>query len=373
MDQQLAEVRRMHAERAARQKREQESGDAEMTDEKTVKKGKVIGGKYFANPPGQMTMRELGEIINRYQRVHRQKKSEVVDKIEVDSDTAMFFQSFLRQRDFSVQRMAYMYGTVEGTTVRCHCCYEPEQESRATSYTPLEDDRLAKVDGIAALMGLRRVGVLVSAPPATPSDPVLTAAEVLLTAQQQAEHGAHCCLIQVRLSEDRSEVKVEAYQASSQCVDIYKEGTLSPHPTDPKLVMSERELEAVKEIDRDSAGHKAMVVSKSATHEVDSVWFTVPVPIGGFESDVVGNRFIRLNRPGEVPPTWENVKIFLKDPKRSGKSFAEAVRDFHLIVFLSGWFDIKREMPGFVAAMVSRNPSDMAGYEHTIKAYAGMI
>eukprot|EP01064_Diplonema_japonicum_P020554 TRINITY_DN3014_c1_g1_i1.p1 TRINITY_DN3014_c1_g1~~TRINITY_DN3014_c1_g1_i1.p1 ORF type:complete len:385 (+),score=69.99 TRINITY_DN3014_c1_g1_i1:59-1156(+) len=365
----MAEIRRMHAERAKMQRKQE---DTEMKGgEPAAKKGKVIGGKYFANPPKQIGMKEYESLINRYQRIQRQKKC-AIEKIEVDSDTVMFFQSFLRAREFKVQRIAYMYGTVEGGLVKCHCCYEPEQESSQDGYKVLPDNRLAKADGIAALFGLQRVGVLVSAPPATPSDPVLTAEEVLLVANDQAKHGSHCCLVQVRLSEDLSEVKVEAYQASAQCVEIYKEGTLSANPKDTKLVTSERELEAVQEESQGSSGHKALV-SKQPTHHVDTAWFTVPVPIGGFESTVVSNRFIRLNRPGEIPPTWENVKIFLKDPRRAGKAFAEQVRDYQLILFLSNWFDVKQEMPAFVAAAMASDPHAMSGFETTIKAYAGMI
>ena len=244
MDKQLAEIRKLHAERAAKQKREGPAAGAAAAD--TKEKGKVIGGRYFANPPKQLGMKEYEAIVNRYQRVQRQKKSETVTKVELDSDTVDMFQSFLRRRNFDIQRVGYVYGTVKEGVVKVHACYEPDQHSTEKEYTIQEDKRLPKVDAIAQLLGLQRVGVLVSALPASPEDPVLTAKEVLLCAEQQAKHGLHCSLIQVRIGADH-EIHVEAYQVSTQCVDIYKEGTLSAHEN-PKFVHSERELEAVQEV-----------------------------------------------------------------------------------------------------------------------------
>eukprot|EP01061_Rhynchopus_euleeides_P046826 TRINITY_DN9076_c1_g1_i1.p1 TRINITY_DN9076_c1_g1~~TRINITY_DN9076_c1_g1_i1.p1 ORF type:complete len:370 (+),score=156.67 TRINITY_DN9076_c1_g1_i1:56-1165(+) len=369
MDKQLAEIRKLHAERAARQRREEKDGSAAPAGP-PVKKGKVIGGKYFATPPQQLGMKDYEAIVNRYQRILRQKKSEVVTKVEVDADTADLFQSFLRARGFAFLRAGILYGTVKDGVVHCHSCYEPEQECKAKELKLLEDKRLHKVDSIAQLLGLQRVGILVSAPYATPDDPVLTAQEVLLCAEQQAKYGDHCCLVQVRVGQDMQSINVEGYQVSSQCVDIYKEGTLS-RGENPKFVHSERELEAVQEQARDHGG-KAMV-TKESTYDVDTVWFTVPIPIGGFQSEVVTNRFIRANRPGDMPPTWENVKIYLQDPKRRNKPFVEQVADFHLLVFLSDALDIKTDMPALIEGILKKDSDAIQGYETIIKSGCRML
>ena len=242
MQEQLAEIRRQHAERNARQKAE---GTAPAAPKE--KKGKVIGGKYFSDPPKQIQMKEYEEIVNKYQRIMRQKKSDTVTKVEVDSDTADMFQSFLRTRNFSFLRAAILYGTVKDGVSHVHTCYEPEQECKPDHLKLLPDSRIEKADKVAKLLGLQRVGLMVSAPYASPEDPVLTAQEVLLCAEQQAKYGHHCCLVQVRIGQDQQSINVEGYQVSKQCVDIFREGTLSEGAT-PKFVHSERELEAVQEV-----------------------------------------------------------------------------------------------------------------------------
>ena len=252
MDAQLAEVRRMHRERAEKQ-RLQEKEEANNPSKPAPKKGKVIGGKYFANPPKQIGMKEYEELINKYQRIQVQKGSHL-KRFDLDEDAASFFQSFLRRMDFGLMRAAIMYGTVNDGVVSCHCCYEPEQIGSPRGYKFTEDKLLPKVDNIAKLLGYQRVGMLVSYLSTSPDDPILTASEVILAAEQQALYGSHCCLIQMRVlleggvnSHDAA-AEFDAYQASHQGTEIWKEGILSPHPEDPKLVCSEREMEAVQKV-----------------------------------------------------------------------------------------------------------------------------
>eukprot|EP01062_Namystynia_karyoxenos_P056473 TRINITY_DN47431_c0_g1_i1.p1 TRINITY_DN47431_c0_g1~~TRINITY_DN47431_c0_g1_i1.p1 ORF type:complete len:412 (+),score=167.17 TRINITY_DN47431_c0_g1_i1:96-1238(+) len=370
---QLAEVRRRRAQECAQQRAEEKAQEAAGAPAPEAKKtGKVIGGKYFANPPQQMGMKELEEIVNRYQRVQRQKDP-TVQKFGMDTDSADFFQSFLRRRQFQLMRYGIMYGKVAGGVVQCHSIYEPEQHGGPTDFEPQPDKHQEEVDKLASLLGLQRVGVITSAPPLSADAPILSAREVLLCAEQQAKFGPHCCIVQIRLGEDGQELRVEAYQTSSQCVDIYKEGTLSMHPEKRGVVHSERQLEAVQE---EGSGAKRAMVSKQPTFDVDTLWFTVPVPITSFTAPHISNRFVRLNRPGEEPPVWENVKVFLQDPKRKDKPFVEQLGDFHLLVFVAthlanlSWRD---DWPIITKAVLEKDSSGKVdGYMFMIKHLAGM-
>eukprot|EP00659_Diplonema_papillatum_P020449 gene20449-31483_t len=246
MDKKLAEIRKIHEARARKQEEEEKKNGG--SEEKTVKpKGKVIGGKYFENPPNQFTLKEYNAIVDKYQRIKRQAKA-LVTKIEIDDDAARMFQSYLVRTNFARLRYGVMYGTVDKeNVVRCHAVYEPEQTGDATHFERLPDKRLDKIDGLAALLGWQRVGLLVSSPPINPSDPVITGQEAILCAEEQAKYGPHCCIIQMRPKmEGERDMVTEAYQVSQQMVDIYREGTLSPG-SQRQNVHSARELEAVLE------------------------------------------------------------------------------------------------------------------------------
>ena len=114
-------------------------------------------------------------------------------------------------------------------------------------------------------------------------------------------------------------------------------------------------------------------MSKESTYDVDTVWFTVPVPIGGFTSDRIGNRFIRPTRPGDAPPTWNNVKIFLQDAKRRARPFTEQMADFPLLLFLADSLDVNREMPVLIDAIVKKDNEAIQGYETLIKGQCGLL
>lgn len=377
---QMAEIRRRRAAECAEQRKEEKAaaargdaaggGGAGAAAGAPKSSGKVIGGKYFASPPQQLGMKEYEAIVNRYQRIQRQKKA-TVEKFCLDHESADFFQSFIRMREFKLMRYGVIYGTVQGAVVQGHCIYEPEQHGNETTFTPLEDRRLEKIDKLTELLGLRRVGVITSAPQLALDKPILSAQEVLLCAEQQARFGMHCCLVQMRMDESGTELRVEAYQVSEQCVDIFKEKTLSVHPTSLGVVHSERELEAILE---EGSGAKKAMVSKKATHDVDTIWFTVPVPIGTAEQDLFGNRFIRLNRPGQEPPMWQNVRTFLEDPKRRNKPFVQQLSDFHLLVFLTTMegFCWKSDWPAICAAVRTKDQERAEGFSLMIKSQAGM-
>ena len=114
------------------------------------------------------------------------------------------------------------------------------------------------------------------------------------------------------------------------------------------------------------------MVSKEPTRSVDSVLFTVNVPITSFKAPI-GNRFIRISRPGEAPPDWSNVRLFLSSEDRKAKPFVEQVADFHLLVFLAAKCFEDLDMKHLIQAILSKDHVAIEGFETLIKSGCGML
>mmetsp|Transcript_8145 Transcript_8145/g.25409 ORF Transcript_8145/g.25409 Transcript_8145/m.25409 type:complete len:105 (+) Transcript_8145:179-493(+) len=97
---------------------------------------------------------------------------------------------------------------------------------------------------------------------------------------------------------------------------------------------------------------------------------TAYVAVEAFQSDIIGNRFVRISRPGEAPPTFANLRRFFDDPKRKSLPLVEQLRDFHVLVFLMETvFDWKCDMPRIAQAVVTRDKNGIAAYETVLREY----
>jgi nuclear protein localization family protein 4 len=329
---QLALLRKEQAKRYAEHgpvSMEGSSSCCSVTDNVVHKKrGKVVCGKYFENPPMKLTMPEMEHLLNMYVRIAPQKEP-TISQVRMDSDSAEFFQAFLQRSQFCIQRYGLMFGTYEQQdhSVTVDCIYEPKQSAVGiSSYQEINDSIM--IDQLLSLtkaFGLQLVGWIFSHP--LDRDYVLSGAEVLKTADLMSKYGNHCVVISVSPREDATTTDFHPYQVSTQCATIYKEGTLSAKPTAPNMIHSERELEAVNE-----AKSNATHVLRHPTHDVDAVLFILPLPIVGYRSQVTRNRFSRINRPDHRPTLTDDVHKLLQN--RSTEPFYQVLNDFHLLVFL---------------------------------------
>eukprot|EP01012_Entosiphon_sulcatum_P016401 TRINITY_DN21320_c0_g1_i1.p1 TRINITY_DN21320_c0_g1~~TRINITY_DN21320_c0_g1_i1.p1 ORF type:complete len:439 (-),score=80.23 TRINITY_DN21320_c0_g1_i1:6-1301(-) len=350
MDSELRLIR----EEQARRFREQQQAGPPAAAPAPKPKGRVVCGKWFDNPPHQLDVRKMEELLNVYTRIKPQSEP-LITTVNLDTDSGTFFGSFLQRAEFRIQRFGLLFGSVDWATktVTVDCIYEPAQQGTPAGFAELPDPVLPTAEALANKMGLICVGWIFSHP-LNRGDYFLTAAEVLKTAELTAKYGLHCVVLGIRqVQEDTLDVTADPFQVSTQCVEIYKERTLSPHPTEAHLIHSERELEAVKEQQPSNGGGKAPVL-RNSTHDVNTILFTVAVGLLPTQSTITGNRFSRLNRPDHLPTLQGDVRNVLQ--QRSSQPYYQAINDFHLLLFLivKNVINIETDVPIIVNAIQSK-------------------
>ena len=327
-----------------------------------------MGGKWFANPPQKLTMKDLEALLSVYVRVAPQKEA-FVSQIKLDTDSAEFFQSFLVRADFKVQRCGLMFGSFneQNHTVTVDCIYEPRQASGPAEWEELEDALLPCVIGLAKKFGLAPVGWVFSYK-SDRGDFALSAKEVLKTASLAAQYGDHCVAVGVTNIPGTTQSDFQTYQVSHQIVQIYKEGTLSPNPKEPHLIHSERELEAVQE-ESDKTGKSHVV--REATNDIDTALVTIPVPVAAHKSEVYRNRFSRLNRPDHRPTLQADVKNVLQS--RSAEPFWQIISDFHLLIYLfeEGVLTLEKDGTILSEAIKKKSDAQLAGIKQRVLGAVG--
>ncbi|AYU79467.1 NPL4 [Leishmania donovani] len=293
--------------------------------------------------------------------------------VKVDAQSINIFQSFVAQMDWKLQRYAILYGLYDDAThtIEVHAVYEPEQHGSTYTFEPLPDAHLDKVEKIAKALGLRRVGVACTHPMRDPEHILLNFRELLLCAKEQSRYGDECALLTVAPAampstksggttsapgelptgsaaassgptlEPTIVVSCQAWQTSPQCVHLYRLGVLQESSGGEAALQDVEQARQVHctmalevaQTDTDPRGHQRFV-TKAPSTEIDTRWFTSYIAVQQFESPIVRGAFMRLSRPGMPPPVLQNLRNYIRDPKRKSMSFAETIADFHVLVYL---------------------------------------
>lgn len=332
------------------------------------RKETLVAGLLVDASKRQLTGPELMDAINAVRVRWQPSRTKLV---KADGTALNIFQSFVMSREWKLQRYGILYGKMdpENSTVSVHCIYEPEQQGSEHSFELLPDSREATVDAIAAGLGLRRVGSVCTHSPRDEASVTLSGKELLLCAKDQSRYGDGCVLITLGPNVETGLIQAQCWQASEACVRFYRMGVLSEDKSDIKHIISSIPLEIAQE-DRDKAGHQRCVIKESST-VVDTRWMTGYVAVEAFQSDVIGNGFIRISRPGCEPPTFANLKVFFSDPKRNKLPFVQQLADFHVLIFLaaSGFLDVTHDMPVLVEAVAKKDNGRVALYEELIREF----
>ena len=328
---------------------------------------KVLGGKIVDTSKKSMDGKELIQAIDGVRVKWQAARTALV---EIDNDAASIFQTFVMQRQWKLQRYGIMYGKYneKENKIVVHSVYEPEQQGSETSFEPLSDAREERVDRLAKMLGLRRVGLIITHPPRNVNEIVLSGKELMMLAREQSRFGDECVLLAVSPNPETMQINAHAWQASQQCVHLYQIGLLFEHPADIRFCQSREPLELAQE-DTDQKGHKKCII-KEPSHAVDTRWMTGPTAVGSITSDVIGSRFVRISRPGEAPPDFSNVKNFFEDPKRKHRPFVEKIADFHILIYLmESLFDINSDMPLICQSILAKDAQGVSVYEDLINAH----
>jgi nuclear protein localization protein 4 homolog len=290
--------------------------------------------------------------------------------VQVSLDTASLnnLQQYMWSFNFQQMRVGFLYGHfLEDGSVKVEFIYEPPQSTTATSFELLEEEggggeeEEARVEALAGLLGVARVGWLVVHPPREEffhlsGLEVLTAAELQLQAAQGV-HDTAFVTVKMTLTAD-DEVDVYACQVSKQCMEMAAEGALevSQHPGNCHI----HETFTAK-------------VELRVTDEVSTNFFMANVPIAQHDSTDFVSFFPRPHRLGQAAGGPEDLKAQLQRAGREGWTLLDVLSDFHLLLFLAASFlDLQQDLPKICQSLRDRSVPLDEGYSLLLRSIAGM-
>jgi len=266
-------------------------------------------------------------------------------KVLVDYDSVNAFQSYLQTNSFAAQRCGYLYGNYqEDGSVFVECIYEPTQKSEEDSCALLDDKNQETVETIAQLMGLEKVGFIFSH--GKRGTPALSSPEIKSIARMQTkpkEQDQRFLIITVSPNSTDSS-QVEAFQLSDQCLQLEKENQFSQP-------VEENTCEVITSV----------IVEEQETMQIPNQFLVVAVAIGNY-SGKMRTRFPIENRPTQT--TLEDLKTHL----HTAQNLLDALNDFHALLFLSNYLDIKSDLPALCDSLKTSQASGLEGFRVILDA-----
>lgn len=301
-------------------------------------------------------------------KIQRQEQA-ICKQVSLDSDSANGFQSYLQRFQFARKRFAFLYGKYQETesgenkTV-VEAIYEPPQEpdpDAAEGFEQLEDPMEEKVEAIAKMLGLEKVGWIFGHPPREPGF-VLSAAEVIMAAELQLEAAGgveETPFVTVKVTQGQDgNVSVEAFQVSQQCMAMVAEEALEIGPKPGFCVVNET-FTAIQE------GKESKTVENN--------FFLTVVPIVQHTSEIFVSQFPRVNRDlDDRAPSKDELKRQLAKSGTAGWTFIDLLSDFNLLIYLTQLLDINSDFPKICQSVVDRDVPLDEGYKIIIASMAGL-
>jgi len=244
--------------------------------------------------------------------------------------------------------------------VSAELIYEPPQETTDTSFALLEDPREEIVEGIAGMLGLTKVGWIFSHPTREKGFH-FSGAEIMFAAEQQLEAAqgvGDTPFVTMKLTIDEtSQISVEAYQVSKQCMEMVAEGVVSPNAVNLGAVDVNETFTAI--------------VEGRESKEIDNNFFLASTPIEQFESQFLVSFFPRVNRIDNMQ-TRDDIKTQLQKVGKQGWTFSDVLADFQLLLYLCEFMSIQDDLPRICKAITDREVPLDDGYQLLIRSIAGM-
>ncbi|EES03952.1 hypothetical protein BDA96_03G398600 [Sorghum bicolor] len=307
----------------------------------------------------KMTMDDL---IARQIRVTRQENA-LCAAASFDRDAANAFQLYVAESlAFAVKRAGFLYGRVDAETkeVFVDFIYEPPQQgSEDVVHLMRDPEEEARVDTIAEGLGMRRVGLVftqaVGRKASETGEYTMSNREVVQAAQLQAEGGIPewvTAIVKLEVGDDGTgDVHFEAFQMSEICVKLFKDGVLETEvqdADDPRL----------------SKMRKEVVAGGKDTMEVDNDFFLVPVKISDHQGPLsVGFPIENRGSPLGISALRSHLE------RMKHLTFVRRISDFHLLLKLATFLDVKADMPT-IAACVKTQSRVPEGYQFLIESFA---
>eukprot|EP01113_Clastostelium_recurvatum_P015120 TRINITY_DN18347_c0_g1_i1.p1 TRINITY_DN18347_c0_g1~~TRINITY_DN18347_c0_g1_i1.p1 ORF type:complete len:416 (+),score=129.08 TRINITY_DN18347_c0_g1_i1:571-1818(+) len=290
----------------------------------------------------------------------------------VDFTAATVFQNYLHLKKFKVNRCGLLYGRFnDDGGVSVDVIYEPPQQSTKEASVMLQDKDMDRVEQIASMLGLRRVGWIFSHPPRSKGI-IMTPSEIATAAYLQNTYGNQAVTLILSVNE-KGEGNLEAFQVSDQAMKLQSKGSFVASVGVP---MTGQTAPTGAESGSAGSGTKAMLreavfVEGAETREADTSFFivTVPVKSAGEKGGILGADFPVENR--DPAQASSDVKVHMMH--MAGKPFLQQLSDFHLVLYLSkNYFDMATDIPAMCEAVRTKSQGALEGYKVIMESLASM-
>lgn len=253
----------------------------------------------------------------------------------VDTAAANEFQAYIARTGFSQQRVGICYGNTEDGETKVQVIYEPPQRGDEDVYRLVEGeeagDMTERADAMAALLGMRRVGVVLSA---RPRKCILSGMDVVFAldmAKDLTDEQRKAFVVLVVSLAESGKTLFEAYQLSDLAMEIHQTGIFD-------------ELNKQKPNSGKVLCNEDVLVEGKDTRKAHTEFFLLNIPIKTCES-LLSTNFPVENRQLTPQGPTELKRII----GRQDMPYHKRLADFHLLLFLSNMFDMDSDMPGLVA------------------------
>jgi nuclear protein localization family protein 4 len=323
------------------------------------------------------TLNEFVAMDSQYEfKIQRQEQA-VCKQVSLDTAAVNDFQSYLQRFQFARKRFAFLYGKFEdtenGKKTIVEAVYEPPQEpdpDAAEGFEQLDDPLDAKVEALAGMLGLKKVGWIFGGgkkekrtDDGPDEDYVLTSAEIIMAAELQleaAEGVEETPFVTGKVAQDeKGGVSVEAFQVSQQCMAMVAEEALEIGPNPAACVVNETFM-AIQE------GKESKTVNNN--------FFLTVVPIKQHQSEQFVSQFPKMNRDlDDRTPSKDELKQQLSKSGTSGWTFLDLLSDFFLLIYLTEFLDMNADFPKICQSIV--DPENVPlddGYKIIIASIAGL-
>lgn len=280
-------------------------------------------------------------------KITAQKSGANIPAASLDFQSASSFQLYLRERAGREQRVGFCYGTVrEDGVPSVEFIYEPPQTGTRDSVSLLPDEKEERVDAIAGMLGMKRIGWIFSR---RRTEYVMSPNEVVKAAEFQSKYGKTFFTVTTTVTE-KKQIQFEAYQVSDQAVSLFREGRYEPSSSDKTVRVN-----------------FPVKVEGTETRDIDVNFLITRVPIRSHKNPHLTVTFPVENRAS--PQAMSDVKIHLINS--SQKPYVDRISDFHFLLYISDHFDMATDMPALVESV--KNHSDVSeGYQMILNSLCGM-
>ena len=339
----------------------------------------------------QWTLNDFIALDSQFEFKIKRQEQAVCQQASLDSPCIADFQGYCAQFAFQRKRFGFLYGKfvpVDGSAEESssnmdidgeegkkkppmkaivEAIYEPPQEvdnEAAEGFVQLDDPNEEKVEQIASMLGLTKVGWIFGHAPREDGF-VMNAAEVIMAAEFQLEAAGGLeetpfVTVKVTLGKDGN-VSVEAFQVSQQCMAMVAEEVLQIDEN-PGFCKVNETFTVIQE-------------GKSSP-TVENNFFLTVVPIVSHTSETFVSQFPKSNRDAlaaeDRKPSKDELKKQLSKSGTAGWTFIDLLSDFHLLLYLSQFLDMNADMPKICAAVTDRSIPLDDGYKIIITSIAGM-